>query len=156
MNHNTEHSAAAERSENTRMKMNMQRGIEAWFDVDDITIHVWASTWSGREVVTVYQGQQKRVVSDKRSWRFSTPHEFEHDGQHYRVLLLVGFGKATIELSRNRVLIDSDEINKSGIRIDPATGRLDWKYALKELGLPLLAGLAVGASFGYLAGVVFK
>ncbi len=156
MNHNTEHSAAAERSENTRMKMTMQRGIEAWFDVDDITIHVWASTWSGREVVTVCQGQQKRVVSDKRSWRFSTPHEFEHDGQHYRVLLLVGFGKATIELSRNRVLIDSDEINKSGIRIDPATGRLDWKYALKELGLPLLAGLAVGASFGYLAGVVFK
>ncbi len=156
MNHNTEHTAAAERSANTRMKMTMQRGIEAWFDVDDITIHVWASTWSGREVVTVCQGQQKRVVSDKRSWRFSTPHEFEHDGQHYRVLLLVGFGKATIELSRNRVLIDSDEINKSGIRIDPATGRLDWKYALKELGLPLLAGLAVGASFGYLAGVVFK
>jgi len=154
MNHNTEHNGSTNRSENNRMKISLSRGTETWFDVDDITIHVWASTWSGREIVTVCQGQQKRVVADKRSWRLTTPHEFEHDGQHYRVVLLVGFGKAAVELSRNGVLIDSDEINKSGIRIDPATGKLDWKYALKELALPLLAGLAVGAGFGYLAGVV--
>ena len=156
MSQNTNEQTKAGSTASQRMKISVTRGSEAWFDVDDITIHLWASTWSGREIVTVCQGQQKRVVSDKRSWRFSTPHEFEHDGQHYRVLLLVGFGKIAVELYRNRVLIDSDEISKSGIRIDPATGRLDWKYALQELALPLLAGLAVGVSFGYLAGVVFK
>lgn len=137
------------------MKISMTRGIEAWFDVDDITIHVWGSTWSGREIVTVRQGEQERVVSNKRSWRFTTPHEFEHDGQHYRVLLLAGFGKAAVELSRNGVLIDSDQFNTSGIRIDPVTGKLDWKYAFKELALPLLAGIAFGMAIATLAGALF-
>lgn len=156
MSHNTNEQTGAEHTASQRMKISMTRGSEAWFDVDDITIHLWASNWTGREIVTVWQGQHKHVVSNKRSWRFSTPHEFEHDGQHYRLLLLVGFGKVAVELYRNGSLIDSDEINRSGIRIDPATGKLDWKFALKELALPLLAGLAFGASFGYLAGVVFK
>lgn len=40
MNHDTEHNASTDRSENSRMKISMQRGIEAWFDVDDITIRI--------------------------------------------------------------------------------------------------------------------
>jgi hypothetical protein len=68
----------------------------------------------------------------------------------------VGFGGAGVELYRNGVLIDSDQINTTGIRIDPATGKLDWKHALKNLALPLILGLAVGISFGYLAGLTFK
>lgn len=138
------------------MKINMKSGIEAWFDVDGITIHVWGSSWTGREVVTVCQGEHKRVVSSKRSWSFKTPHAFEHNGQHYLVTLRVGFGGAGVELYRNGVLVDSDEINTTGLRINPATGKLDWKHALKDLALPLLVGLAVGISFGYLAGVLLK
>ncbi|MBM4216840.1 MAG: hypothetical protein FJ178_03185 [Gammaproteobacteria bacterium] len=57
----------------TRIKIVIKSGIETWFDVDDITIHVWGSMWTGREVITVWQGEQKRVVSSKRSWRFDTP-----------------------------------------------------------------------------------
>jgi hypothetical protein len=60
------------------MKISLPNGIEAWFDVDDITIHVWGSSWTGREVVTVCQGERKEVISSKRSWRFKTPHAFEH------------------------------------------------------------------------------
>ena len=142
------------------MKINMKSGIEAWFDVDDITIHVWGSSWTGREVVTVCEGEQTRVVSSKRSWSFKTPHAFEHAGQHYLVALRVGFGGAGVELYRNGVLVDSDEINTSGVLIDPMTGKLDWRHALKNLALPLVIGLAVGISlgisFGYLVGVLLK
>ena len=161
MNQNTQSQTAAARTgnpaqEHTRMKVNLRNGIQAWFDVDDITLHVWCSNWTGREVVTVYQGDDKHVVSNKRSWRFKTPHAFERNGQHYLVSFSVGFGGAGVELYRNGVLIDSDQINTTGIRIDPATGKLDWKHALKNLALPLILGLAVGISFGYLAGLTFK
>ena len=138
------------------MKISLPNGIEAWFDVDDITIHVWGSSWTGREVVTVCQGERKEVISSKRSWRFKTPHAFEHKGHNYLVALGVGFGGAGVELYRDGVLIDSDQINTTGFRIDPATGRLDWKHALKSLALPLVVGLAVGIGFGYLAGLAFK
>jgi len=126
------------------MKISLPNGIEAWFDVDDITIHVWGSSWTGREVVTVCQGERKEVISSKRSWRFKTPHAFEHKGHNYLVALGVGFGGAGVELYRDGVLIDSDQINTTGFRIDPATGKLDWKHALKSLALPLVVGLAVG------------
>ena len=138
------------------MQMNMKRGIEAWFDVDDITIHIWASSWTGREVVTIRNGGREHVVSDKYSLRLKTPHEFEHDGQGYRLEFRVGLGKAAVELYRNGVLIDSDQIERSGIRINPETGRLDWGHAMKQLVVPLLAGVACGAAFGYLVGVVLK
>ena len=138
-----------------RMKANITHGIEAWFDVDDITIHVWGSSWTGREVVTVCQGEDKRVVSSQRSWRLKTPHAFEHRGHHYLVALAVGFGGASVELYRDGVLIDSDQIKTIGIRRDPATGKLDWKHAIKTLALPMVAGLLVGIGFGYLVGLAF-
>jgi len=161
MNQNTQGQTGTAQTGNaahggTRIKINIKNGIEAWFDVDDVTLHVWGSTWTGREVITVCQGEQKRVVSSKRSWRLKTPHAFEHNGQHYLVALSVGFGGAGVELYRNGVLIDSDHINTSGIHIDPATGKLDWKHALKSLALPLVIGLVVGVGFGYLAGLAFK
>jgi hypothetical protein len=80
----------------------------------------------------------------------------EHKGHNYLVALGVGFGGAGVELYRDGVLIDSDQINTTGFRIDPATGKLDWKHALKSLALPLVVGLAVGIGFGYLAGLAFK
>lgn len=139
-----------------RLQLSLKSGIEAWFDVDDITIHVWGSSWTGREVITVCQGGHEHVASSKRSWRLRSPHAFEHDGKQYLVVLGVGLAGVTVELYRDGVLIDSDQINKSGFRIDPATGKLDWKYALKSLALPLLAGLVVGSGFGYLAGVALR
>jgi hypothetical protein len=139
----------------TRIKIDIKSGIEAWFDVDDITIHVWGSTWTGREIVTVCKDEDKRVVSTRRSWRLKTPHAFEHSGHHYLVVLGVGFGAASVELYRDGVLIDSDQINTLDIRIDPATGKLDWKHAIKYLAVPMLVGLLVGTGFGYLAGLAF-
>ncbi len=156
MKHNTDTTASNDHSENSRMKMNMKRGIEAWFDVDDITIHIWASSWTGREVVTLRVNGQDRIVSDKRSWRLNTPHEFDHDGHRYQLKFRVGFGTAAVELYRDGALIDSDKINRSGIRIDPATGRLDWGHAMKKLALPLVVGIIVGVTFGYGVGVILE
>lgn len=47
-----------------------QYGLEAWFDVDDITIRIWASSWIGREIVTIRVDGRERVVSDRYNWRF--------------------------------------------------------------------------------------
>ena len=156
MNHKTDYTQSTEHTESSRMKLSMRRGIEAWFDVDDITIHLWASNWTGREKVTLIEGDQARVVSRQTSWRFKTPHAFTHNGHRYRLDLSIGMGKAMVELYRDGTLIDSDQINQSGLRTNPATGKLDWGHAMKYLLVPLLAGAAVGVSFGYLAGMVMQ
>jgi len=156
MNHNTETTSKHDGNGNGRMKISLRHGTQTWFDVDDITIHYWASAWTGREVVTIRNGGQPQIVSDIRNLYFNTRHEFDYRGHRYALQNRIGFGKVKLELYRDGVLIDSDLFDKSGIRINPETGRLDWVYAIKQLALPLVAGIAVGASFGYLAGVVFK
>lgn len=150
MAHNAKGPGKLDRNGNGRMKIELIKGVEAWFDVDDITIHIWASNWTGREIVSLRNGGQARVVSDKRSIRFQTPHEFDYGGHGYRLNFSVGFGKAKVELYRDGQLIDSDLLDNSGIRINPDTGRVDWSFALKKLAMPMLAGAAVGAAFGYL------
>ncbi len=152
MNHNTNSSPET----TGRMRNKLIQGTDAWFDVDDITIHVWASNWTGREIVSVRNGGREMVVSDKRSFRFQTPHEFDHDGHRFRLDFRVGFGKVVVELYRDGVLIDSDLIDNSGIRINPDTGRLDWDFATKKMIVPLFAGLAAGAVFGYLVTSVIQ
>ena len=156
MNHNTEHSASTARGENSRMKISLARGTETWFDVDGITIHFWGSNWTGREIVTVRNGGEAHVVSDVRSLRFKTLHEFEHKGRRYALDFSIGLGKAEVQLFREDKLIDSDLVDNSGIRINPETGRLDWGHAMKKLVLPLVAGIIVGVTFGYGVGVVLK
>lgn len=156
MNHHHESTRPAASNGNSRMKFSFKGGTDCWFDVDDYTIHVWASNWNGREIVRVRNGGGERIVSDKRSFRFKTPHEFELNGQAFRLEFQVGFGRVEVRLYRDDVMIDSDQFDNTGIRINPETGRLDWRHAGKQLAVPLLAGLATGAVFGYLLGVVLK
>ena len=139
-----------------RMKANLKKGIESWFDVDDITIHIWGSAWTGREIISIQNGGQPQVVSDKRSFRFTTPHEFDYGGQRYRVELQVALGKANVRLYRNGELIDSDEWQDASLVVNPETGRLDWLATAKELGMFVLAGGAIGFVFGVVLAVVTK
>ena len=156
MHHNTQQSPATQGNGNSRMQFSLKRGIECWFDVDDVTIRVWASNWSGREVVRVQNGGDERIVSDKRSFRFSTPHEFDLHGHRYRLEFRVRPGMADIQLYRDGELIDSDLGDFRGIRINPATGRLDWGWAIKTLTVPVLAGGLTGAAIGYLVASLLK
>src|SRR6056297_2058958 len=58
----------------SRMEVGFRKGIRTFFDIDGITIALWGSAWTGREIVTV----DDRVVSRKWSLRLVTPHHFEH------------------------------------------------------------------------------
>lgn len=131
-------------------------GFERWFDVDGINIRYWGSSWTGREIVSIIDGDSEQVVSDKRSFRFKTPHEFEHQGRNYRLDLIMGvgvlFGYIEILLYRDGELVDSDIYGSKTLQLNPETGRLDWRWALKKVVMPMLAGVVVGAGFGYLVG----
>ncbi len=133
-------------------------GFERWFDVDGINIRYWGSNWTGREIVSIIDGDSEQVVSDKRSFRFKTPHEFEYQGRNYRLDLGLGlsahnlFGYIELLLYRDGELVDSDTYGSKAPQVNPETGRLDWVWAMKKIVVPLLAGGIVGAGFGYLLG----
>ena len=156
MNHNTERNTQPNLGETSRMKVSCKRGIEAWFDVDDITIRFWGAPLSGREIVTVRNGGEEQVVSDLRSFSFRSQHHFDYGGHRYRIDFKGVPGKADIDLYRNDQLIDSDEFRGDNLPIDPETGRLDWPAALKKLAPIMVIGAAAGAVFGYFFAQVMK
>lgn len=137
------------------MRISARRGVECFFDVDDVTIRVWGSVWTGREVVEL----DDQIVSSKYSFRMSTPHEFSHAGHDYKVIFRIAAimtGLVEIELHRDGVLIDSDQGRHASVPIDSATGRVDWRrYAREILIYALLGGLA-GGVLGYLIATLFK
>ena len=132
------------------MIVSARKGIQCYFDVDDFTISVWGSAWTGREIAKV----DDRVVSSKLSIRFSTTHDFEHRGHRYRVRFIIASmatGLARIELYRDGELIDFDEARRRSIKIDPATGKIDWRAGWKAIiGWAVVGGL-FGAALGYAA-----
>ena len=141
---------------NSRMKITARSGIECWFDVDGVIVRYWASAWTGREIVSVVEGDAERVVSDKRSFRFQTPHDFEVAGRPYQLNFRMKLGSLELRLYRDGELIDSDVYSNEAIRFDPATGRLDWRYAVKKLFVPIMVGMLAGLGFGYLVGMLLK
>ena len=139
------------KDENSRMNVSMRKGIRGWFDVDGMTISFFGSNWTGREIVRVTDEHGERVVSDKRSFRFSTSHEFSAAGNEYCVVLNIGVGKAEIHLYRNGTLIDSDAYVDSATQVHPETGKIDWRATIKKQFVPILGLFLGGAVFGYAA-----
>ncbi len=140
----------------SRMKFSLRHGIETWFDVDDLTIRVWASSWSGKEIIRVQDPHGERVVSEKRNIRFVSPHEFDYDGRRYRVEIHLKLGVAEVRLYRDGVKIDSDLHDARKVHIDPVTGKIDRWAQFKSVLPALLAGVVTGVAFGYLVGSLFK
>ncbi|MEN1728296.1 MAG: hypothetical protein AAGJ52_07630 [Pseudomonadota bacterium] len=140
------------------MKISMSQGISGWFDVDGLIISFWASSWTGREIVRVEDEEGARIVSNRRSFKFTTPHEFTVGSDQYRLEAQINFARVELRLFRNAALVDSDQFNpsKKQIRIDPETGKVDWTYILKKTVVPILFGLTVGVVFGFTAGSVVK
>jgi len=138
-----------------RMEVGLRKGIRAFFDLDDITISFWGSAWTGREIVMV----EDRVVSDKRSFRFTTPHHFEHAGVDYTLVFEVVSmlrGEFRVELYRKGVLVDSDCVRHNDLGVDPETGRFSgWRLARRlapHFVLGMLAGAAAAFLFDHLMG----
>lgn len=132
------------------LAIHWKNGIRSWFDIDGITIEVWASSWSGMEEIRI----DERIVSRKRSLRRSSSHRFAHGGHDYEIqVACVAFGSGTfqIKLFRDGIEVDSDTGSAMGPDLLDEDGRIIWKKALKKM-LPifLVSGLA-GAVCGYTA-----
>ncbi len=144
-----------ERGQTSTMKISLKRGIECFFDVGDATVRVWASAWTGREVVEL-NGQ---VVSDKRSLKLSTPHRFTHDGHDYEVVFQISSllsGLFEVFLYRNGKLLDSDQGRHQSIPVNHETGQVDWRRYGLQIFLWTMAGGVVGGIFGFLVASLTK
>ena len=122
----------------SRLTIGLRQGIRCYFDVDDITISVWCSGLTGREIVSV----DDRVVSDRINWRRRSRHAFEHAGVAYTIDVIiesVWSYRCRIELHRNGKWIDAD----SAEYIGPAGKR----------GLPLAFGVGLLFDLGFAFGV---
>ncbi|MEM1081886.1 MAG: hypothetical protein AAGH65_09935 [Pseudomonadota bacterium] len=149
MTHNTQHELAHTLCSDSRMNFSFSKGITSWFDVDGLIISVWASNWTGREIVRIIDDHGERIVSNLRSFRFNTPHDFLFNGQSYQVRVVLGIGKARFELYREGLLIDADEFNRMTVQINPETGQLAWKQSFKKLLVPITMSFLGGLVFGY-------
>ncbi|MCC5865685.1 MAG: hypothetical protein JJU31_11240 [Wenzhouxiangella sp.] len=141
---------------NSRIRCSVAGGTECQLQAGNYRIVIWASNWTGREIVRVERDGIERVVSIKRSFGFKTPHAFELDGHRFLLEFRVGFGQVAVTLHRDGELIDAEQLDLNRIPVDPETGRIDWLRAGIQLGLPLLAGLAFGGSLGYVAAELLK
>lgn len=83
------------------------------FTLDGAEISAYGSKWSGKE--TVYLNNE--IISSKRSFRRSSKHFFEHNGDehciHFNVTDILA-GGMLCELYRNGKLIDSKVLNAYG------------------------------------------
>jgi len=134
---------------NSRMEVGLTKGIHAYFDIDNITISFWGSSWTGREIVKV----DDRVVSKKLSLRFATSHHFEHAGIRYKLVFTVESmirGKLHIELYRDGELVDSDRFSQNHLGVDPETGRFSMRRLARTLGPYFVLGMLAGAGAAWL------
>ena len=150
-NHRTRETPAGQQmtENNSRMEVGFRKGIRTFFDIDGITIAMWGSAWTGREIVTV----DDRVVSRKWSLRLVTPHHFEHAGINYKLVFRVVSmlrGELHIELYREGELVDSDHFRQSQLGMDPETGRFSaWRFA-RKLAPYFILGMLSGAAAAWL------
>jgi hypothetical protein len=138
---------------NGRMRVDVRKGIRAFFDIDDITIAFWGSSWNGKEIVTV----DDRVVSRKRSLRYVTEHRFECNGIRYKLVFRVLSmlrGQFRVELYREGELVDTDfyrmNAKSAELGIDPQTGKFSGWVLTRQLGPYFVIGMAAGAGAAWL------
>jgi len=127
-----------------RMNVDFKHGITCYFDIDDITISIRGSTWSGREIVKV----DETIVSKKRGLSRCTPHLFEHADISYKLLFettSILKGEYQVELYRNGKLVDSDKCQSLPDSCVTESGRIDILQYTKKLVPYFLMGAIAGA-----------
>lgn len=136
---------------NMKSKLSL-RGSSTFFDVGDHVIEVFMSSYSGREVVRVDDVE----ISSRRNWRYRSSHEFELDGERYTVAIIIVSllkGQARVELTRNGVYVDHDEIDwKQGDDSKQPSSRL---LSVLFILVCLLAGGLFGYFTAKLVGALF-
>lgn len=66
-------------------KTNLWNGPYLLFRNETLTMRIWGSSFTGKEVIAINDA----VVSSKYSWRFNTWHSFDHGEDHYEVLIML-------------------------------------------------------------------
>ena len=140
---------------NGAMEVDWKRGVRCYFDVDDVTIELWASYWTGREEVRV----DGELVSSVRSLRMSTTHAFTWNGIDYELVVtchLWRSGKFEVTLYREGEKIDSDEAAVVGTDLTDEDGNLLLGRVVRKIGPVFLTSGLLGAAFGYFLGSLLK
>ncbi|OCW97379.1 hypothetical protein [Alishewanella sp. HH-ZS] len=129
----------------------------SFFDYGDHTIKVMCSMSSGKEQVYV----DEQLVSEKRSFRYHSTHQFELDGKKAEIRVKVASifkGPYYIEFSVDGKTIDSDEWDLA--RMLAHLKQLRQQQPLwQRLGVYFMFGLlggACGALIGYSLAIWFK
>lgn len=151
---NTEHSAQ-NTTEANGLAVHWKNGIQSWFDLDGITIEVWASSWSGKEEVRI-DGQ---VVSSLRSLRRKSVHRFTDDGHEYKITVAcLAFGTGTFEISlfRDGVKVDSDTGSAMGRDMFDEDNRILWGKLVRKLAPVFLVSGLAGMVVGYTVASLLK
>jgi hypothetical protein len=112
-----------------------------YFDVDENTIALQCSAWSGLENYYI----NDELISSQRSWRRKGKHCFDYEDHHYCVQFHVSnmiTGRVSCSLSRDGVDLGSEEL----AYFDGQKG------VTQNLWRPLLPALVVGMLFGFVGG----
>ncbi len=153
---NTEHpNPNPNTPEDEALAIHWKNGIQSWFDIDGITIEVWASSWSGKEEVRI----EGRVISSLRSLRRKSVHRFTHDGHDYKVTvacLAFGTGTFQITLFRDGTEVDSDTGSAMGRDMFDEDNRILWGKLVRKLAPVFLVSGLAGMAFGYTVASLLK
>ena len=129
------------------MNIQADRAV-TFFDLGEDCIRVESSFLTGQEQVFV----NDQLISKKLSWRYSSTHAFEINGQAIEVRISIGSilrGPVVIELWVNGEKKDSDEWDLK--RIMQQARQPGWKFLLTIF----LCGMA-GAAVGFTLVMLFK
>jgi len=111
-------------------------GYWFYFQDGDDEIAVFGSGWSGKEIIYFNDNE----VSQSRSWKFETAHEFTKNSKHYKVVYnVISMLTATVKCS---LFID-------GELTDEQTKAVFAKEGTKSAWWTILIFFAVGMVFGY-------
>lgn len=136
------------------MNIDWKKGISCYFDIDDITITVWASSWSGMESVSI----DGEVISSFRGWGKSSSHTFSHGGIDYEVRIAcqsLMSGQFAITLLREGQEVDSDQGSVTGVDVIGEDGTLQWGTLIRKIGPVFLLSAGLGMVFGYTMAKLF-
>jgi len=124
--------------------------VEILFEHRGREVRLLFSLYSGREQVYV----DDRLVSDRRSWRFSSQHHFEAGGVRYvlevdtkKSIRNVFLGLIDVRLLADGVLVDSDQFNGARYALNQLQTRRGWLLLLPCA----LAGGIIGFAVAYYA-----
>ena len=127
---------------NKSFSISVLKGVTATLPMDDHEITVWGSSWTGMEKVWI----DNALVSEKRSLKFKTVHEFQLDGINYELeLSIIGFWKGEVSVSLIKEGTHEKTVRFSAYRDDE--GNFKWGQTIGYFLAGMVTALVGIAAF---------